>query len=165
MTKDEIKLQYSMADILLMYGISVNRTGLIHCPFHKGDREPSMKIYKNDFHCFGCGANGDIFTFVQLMDNLSFKEAFERLGGTYEKDNQGHYKARLKAYRARKQRETECKQKEHVQCRIIQISDEIELYRLFLRALPPMSDLWCEIYNKLQILIYKYEMLREEVMA
>ena len=44
-----------------------------------------MKIYDKDFHCFGCGANGDIFSFVQRMENVDFKEAFYSLGGTYEK--------------------------------------------------------------------------------
>ena len=55
MTKEEIKSAYSMRDILARYGIQPNRAGFIQCPFHKGDREPSMKIYEKDFHCFGCG--------------------------------------------------------------------------------------------------------------
>lgn len=40
----------------------------INCPFHEGDRDPSMKLYTNDnsFYCFGCGAWGDS---VNLRDN------------------------------------------------------------------------------------------------
>ena len=81
MTKDEIKEQYSMRDIVEQYGFHPNRAGFISCPFHSGDRTPSMKIYKKDFHCHACGANGDIFDFVMWMDGLTFKEAFQSLGG------------------------------------------------------------------------------------
>ena len=96
MTKEEIKDLYSMKDILERYGLpQPNRAGFICCPFHK-EKTASMKIYKKDFHCFGCGANGDIFTFVMLMDGLTFKEAFKELGG--ETDNS--FSTRLKIYQA-----------------------------------------------------------------
>ena len=68
MNSEEIKAMYSMQDILAKCGLSApNRAGFCHCPFHKGDREPSMKIYDKDFHCFACGANGDIFDFVSRL--------------------------------------------------------------------------------------------------
>ena len=85
MTSEEIKQTYSMRDILNKCGLpQPNRSGFIQCPFHKGDREASMKIYDKDFNCFGCGANGDIFTFVEMFYGISFKEAFRMLGGGYE---------------------------------------------------------------------------------
>lgn len=50
------------------------------CPFH---REKSPSFYVNDdkqfFHCFGCGAHGDVLGFVMRHDNLSFIEATEAL--------------------------------------------------------------------------------------
>jgi DNA primase len=50
------------------------------CPFH---REKSASFYVNDdkqfYHCFGCGAHGDVFGFVMQHDNLSFPEALEVL--------------------------------------------------------------------------------------
>ena len=49
MTKDEIKEQYSMRDIVEQYDFHPNRAGFISCPFHSGDRTPSMKIYKKTF--------------------------------------------------------------------------------------------------------------------
>ena len=73
MTVDEIKQQYSMREIVDLYGIQINRSGFCSCPFHNGDRTPSMKIYPKDYHCHACGANDDIFTFVQKMDNCDFK--------------------------------------------------------------------------------------------
>ena len=40
------------------YGIECNRNGMARCPFHD-DRTPSMKLDAR-FHCFGCGADGDV---------------------------------------------------------------------------------------------------------
>ena len=77
MTREEIKQAYSMKDILVKCGLpEPNRAGFIKCPFHKGDHEASMKIYDKDFHCFGCGANGDIFTFTEKFYGISFKDVF-----------------------------------------------------------------------------------------
>jgi len=161
MTKDEIKEKYSMADILAGYGMHPSRAGMIHCPFHHGDREPSMKIYKKDFHCFGCGTSGDVFTFVQKMDGLGFKEAFELLGGTYEHAGPEAYKAQMAAYRARKKRETRERTELRTKMQKKENSDMITLYRLFLAVLAPVSDLWCDIYNKLQYQIYIHDILND----
>ena len=35
------------------------RRGFMLCPFHE-DRVPSLKLYDDHFHCFGCGAHGDV---------------------------------------------------------------------------------------------------------
>ncbi|MEO5368503.1 MAG: CHC2 zinc finger domain-containing protein [Magnetococcus sp. DMHC-1] len=50
------------------------------CPFHQ-DKNPSFTVNdeKGFFHCFGCGANGDHFTWMKKMDGIEFKEAVERL--------------------------------------------------------------------------------------
>ena len=59
------------------YGFRVNRSGKIACPFHN-DRTPSMKV-DNRFHCFGCGADGDVIDFVARLYGLGTKEAAEKL--------------------------------------------------------------------------------------
>ena len=41
------------------FGLSVNRNGMVCCPFHDV-RHPSMKLYEDHYHCFGCQANGDV---------------------------------------------------------------------------------------------------------
>lgn len=50
------------------------------CPFH-GEKTPSFTINdeKKFYHCFGCGAHGDIFKFLMEYERLSFKEAIERI--------------------------------------------------------------------------------------
>lgn len=52
------------------------------CPFHS-EKSPSFHVdeTKGFYHCFGCGAHGDIIGFVKDMDNLSFIETVERLAG------------------------------------------------------------------------------------
>lgn len=84
MTAEEIKQSLSMPEVARQYGLQIRRDGMCSCPFHGEDKHPSMKIYKDSFTCFACGAHGDIFTFVQLMTGYSFKDAFLSLGGTYE---------------------------------------------------------------------------------
>ena len=60
-----------------MYGIAVGRGGMACCPFHD-DRHPSMKV-DTRFHCFGCGADGDVIDFTARLYDLSPKEAAEKL--------------------------------------------------------------------------------------
>ena len=51
-----------------------NFSGL--CPFH-AEKTPSFSVHasRQFFHCFGCGQSGDVFTFVQKVENISFPEA------------------------------------------------------------------------------------------
>lgn len=52
------------------------------CPFHN-EKTPSFTVNdeKGFFHCFGCGAHGDVIGFAMRIDNLSFPEAVEKLAG------------------------------------------------------------------------------------
>ena len=64
------------------YGFPVNRAGKIACPFHD-DRTPSMKVDKR-FHCFGCGADGDVIDFVARLYGLDAKAAVEKLAEDFQ---------------------------------------------------------------------------------
>ncbi len=159
MTKEEIKDLYSMKDILERYGLpQPNRARFICCPFHK-EKTASMKIYKKDFHCFGCGAHGDIFTFAQLMDGLSFKEAYQMLGGSYEKPS---YASKLAIYKAEKARLMRQKQAErHIEkCRLNNML--IDIYRLYMDKSEPLSEVWSDCYNALQYQLYIHGILNEK---
>ncbi len=77
--KDALKQQ---ADIVRIVGDYVklkkagaqNFSGL--CPFHN-EKTPSFSVHatRQFFHCFGCGVSGDVFSFVQKVENITFPEA------------------------------------------------------------------------------------------
>ena len=77
--KDSLKQQ---ADIVRLVGDYVklkkagaqNYSGL--CPFHN-EKTPSFSVHatRQFFHCFGCGVSGDVFSFVQKIENITFPEA------------------------------------------------------------------------------------------
>ena len=160
MTSEEIKQMYSMRDILIRCGLpQPNRAGFIKCPFHPGDREASMKIYKQDLHCFGCGANGDIFRFVQMYDGLTFKEAFLSLGGNYEKPS---FESKVAAYKAEKAREMRKKEEARLKEKKKLNNDLIDIYRDCYRKAEPFSDAWCDSYNALQYQLYLQEAYAQE---
>src|SRR5690348_3866398 len=50
------------------------------CPFH-GEKTPSFHVHgdKQFFHCFGCGAAGDVIEFVKRSDGLTFPDAVRQL--------------------------------------------------------------------------------------
>ena len=72
-----VKQSVSTREAAAFYGIEVKRNGMACCPFHD-DKNPSMKVDQR-FHCFGCGADGDVIDLTAQLYNLSPKEAAEKL--------------------------------------------------------------------------------------
>ena len=73
----EIKDAVSTKEAASFYGLKIGRSGMACCPFHN-DKHPSMKVDMR-FHCFGCGADGDVINYVQKMFNLDAKQAAFKL--------------------------------------------------------------------------------------
>lgn len=160
MTTDEIKQSVSMVEVVERYGLHPNRAGFISCPFHQGDRTPSMKIYKKDYHCHACGANGDVFSFVMGMENCDFKTAYKALGGEYghKTDNQRN----LYNYHLQKRKEKELKRLQKAAQEKKTVIEEIRLQQLFQKLSPVFSDDWCDAVNRLEYLYYRLEILTAE---
>ena len=74
---EAVKQSVSTREAAAFYGIEVKRNGMACCPFHD-DKNPSMKVDQR-FHCFGCGADGDVIDFTAKLFDLSPKEAAEKL--------------------------------------------------------------------------------------
>ena len=57
------------------------------CPFHN-EKTPSFNVQpdRQIFHCFGCGEGGDVITFLQRHDGLSFPEAARMLAARLERE-------------------------------------------------------------------------------
>ena len=70
------------ADIVRMIGdyIKLKKAGAQNysglCPFH-GEKTPSFSVHatRQFYHCFGCGVSGDVFSFVQKVENITFPES------------------------------------------------------------------------------------------
>lgn len=82
---EEVKARTNIADIIGEH-VSLKSAGVGSmkglCPFHD-ERSPSFHVtpQRGFYHCFGCGESGDVYTFLQRMDHVSFSEAVERLAG------------------------------------------------------------------------------------
>ena len=80
--KDQIKETLSITDVVSTY-VRLEKSGAqfrARCPFHN-ERTPSFYVSpeRKSFHCFGCQAHGDIFTFVEKIENIPFFEALKIL--------------------------------------------------------------------------------------
>jgi len=78
----DIKAKLSIVDVIQGF-VSLKKSGKNHiglCPFHD-DNNPSMHVNdeKGFFHCFSCGAGGDVFGFLMRYSNISFPEALKEL--------------------------------------------------------------------------------------
>src|SRR3954454_9009823 len=80
---DEVRTRVNLADVVGDY-VTLKSAGVGSlkglCPFHD-ERSPSFHVRPQVgyYHCFGCGEGGDVFTFLQKMDHVTFSEAVERL--------------------------------------------------------------------------------------
>jgi len=96
---EEVKARVNIADVVGSYVVlkpasAGSLKGL--CPFHQ-EKSPSFNVrpLQGFYHCFGCGAGGDVYKFLQEMESLSFYEAVENLAGkvgytlTYEAGAKG----------------------------------------------------------------------------
>lgn len=81
-TVQQIKDRLSIQEVVGQY-VTLTRAGSTYkarCPFH-AERTPSFIVspHRGTYHCFGCGAGGDMFTFVQEIEGLDFKGALKML--------------------------------------------------------------------------------------
>ncbi len=77
----QIKENVTTRQAAEVYGLKVNRNGMVCCPFHN-DRHPSMKVDKG-FCCFACGAKGDVIHFVEKFFGVSPYEAAKKLADDF----------------------------------------------------------------------------------
>lgn len=100
---NEIKMRNDIEAVISPY-VSLKRRGknLVGlCPFHN-EKTPSFTVYPENgsFYCFGCGAGGDVFSFVKLIENLDYVDAIkllaERSGITIEQSEYDNSMQKLK---------------------------------------------------------------------
>jgi DNA primase len=91
-TLNEIKETVrQQADIVRVVGdyVKLKKSGAQNfsglCPFHQ-EKTPSFSVHvtRQFYHCFGCGASGDVFSFVQKIENISFPEAVRLIAQKFD---------------------------------------------------------------------------------
>ncbi len=86
MSSDFSSLVKQQADIVRIVGeyVKLRKAGAANysglCPFHS-EKSPSFSVHatRQFYHCFGCGASGDVFSFIQKIENITFPEAVRSL--------------------------------------------------------------------------------------
>ena len=79
----EIRERIEIVDLVQGYVSTLKKTGRSFkglCPFHQ-EKTPSFVVFPDsqNFHCFGCGKGGDLFTFYMLVENTEFRDALKEL--------------------------------------------------------------------------------------
>lgn len=75
---EEVRTRNDIVDVISQY-VKLTKKGATYfglCPFH-GEKTPSFSVTpsKQMYYCFGCGAGGNVITFVMEYENYTFKEA------------------------------------------------------------------------------------------
>ena len=79
---EEVRAKSSIVDVISGY-VKLQKKGNVYfglCPFHN-EKTPSFSVTpgKQMYYCFGCGAGGDVFSFLMKYENFTFGEAMETL--------------------------------------------------------------------------------------
>ena len=64
------------------YGLHVSRSGMVRCLFHE-DTTPSMKLYDDHYHCFGCQVSGDVIHLTAKLFGITDQEAAKKLAADF----------------------------------------------------------------------------------
>lgn len=78
---EQVKQTLTTRQVAEHYGLAVNHHGMARCPFHD-DHTPSMKI-DDRFHCFACGADGDVIDYTGKLFGLSPYDAAKKLAADF----------------------------------------------------------------------------------
>ena len=91
------------------YGLHVSRNGMVRCLFHE-DTTPSMKLYDDHYHCFGCQVSGDVIHLTAKLFGITGQEAAKKLAadfGVQKEQTEGKTSVLAKLSRFQEQAEQE----------------------------------------------------------
>ena len=79
---EEVRMKNDIVDVISGY-VKLQKKGSSYfglCPFHS-EKSPSFSVSRDKqmYYCFGCGAGGNVFTFIMEYENYSFVEALKML--------------------------------------------------------------------------------------
>ena len=145
MNAEELKRTISMPELVRQYGMKISRAGFIRCPFHT-EKTASCKIYADSFHCFGCGAQGDIFSFMQRMDGISFRDACRKLGGEEVRLTDAD---KAKISRRRNEANGRAERKAKLEREFSQVCHDLRMDEYIREHCEVGGPAWCEAVNEI----------------
>jgi len=153
---NDVKARLSILDVARYYGLEADGGGFINCPF-QNEKTPSMKLYEknngdyDNFHCFGCGAHGDIIDLISFVFNLPPLEAVAKIAEDFgitadKKRNKPSITKRIEQFnyarnenRAYELLDSYCKYLKYCIKEYAPKTDGEELHPLFLKSLTEQS--------------------------
>ncbi|SNX52987.1 CHC2 zinc finger domain-containing protein [Thermoanaerobacterium sp. RBIITD] len=132
-----VKSNISLLQAIELYGFMPVKKGshyFILCPFH-ADKNPSLAIYEDVYHCFGCQAHGDVIDFVSRYFNLTQPEALEKLAQDFGINLPNE------------------KQKKKFKRQALKMRNDDKLYKEYIRKYNEVYDYLCklnQLYTKIK---------------
>lgn len=162
---EAVKSAVNMPQLAETYGFRVNRNGFMLCPFH-ADKSPSLKVYPgymtgDGYHCYSCGAGGDIIRFAMEYEGLDFEAAVRRIAGMFGVpiSDGAELTAADKAKIAERKRQLEQKRRQEAGQKraLLELADRIRWYEQLTREARPYGELWCYLANRLPVMQGEWE--------
>lgn len=79
----QVKEYITMEQVARYCGLHIPRKGNVCCPFHD-DHHPSLTLYQQNYHCWGCGAHGDAIDFTARHFQISQLQAAQKLIAAFQ---------------------------------------------------------------------------------
>ncbi len=139
---EKIKAINPLREKLIEYGVDIDRRGFAHCPFHN-EKTASFRVYDDQsFYCFGCGAHGDVITFVMKMDNVEFPEACKKLDGDLP------YSEQRKLLHKKREREEKMAEAKKIEFDFLSALDRFRINENVISLTAPknMDDMPCDAF-------------------
>ena len=161
---DKIRALNPLSLELDRYGILADKKGFARCPFHN-EKTASFRVYPDGtFHCFGCGAHGDVITFVMKIQNISFSDACAKLDGDVS------YSEQSKIAKIKREREKAAEKRNEAADEYFNALDLFNANEQIIKDMKPKSiedtpdGVWLYALNMRSLLEYYLEIAETEYM-
>ena len=150
--KEEIRERVTIKQVVEYYTDKKIVKGVCNCPLHH-EKTASFTINESKqlYYCFGCGAGGDIFKFVQTYLGIDFKSAVAQIDKDFALGLSGEkisVKAQIEARERKKQRALELQEQARKDAEYSQLCAQYRLTCELLKILEPMTDIWGETLTR-----------------
>ncbi len=138
---EEVRMKNDIVDVISGY-VKLQKKGGNHwglCPFHN-EKSPSFSVSgsKQMYHCFGCGAGGNVFTFVMNYENFTFRESIKLLA-----DRAGVHLPEVED-------SAEARQKQNKRARLLEVNKEAAKF-FFYQLRSPQGEIGKNYLEKRQL--------------